>query len=82
MTPAEAVLIVSVRIVVERDKLPTFDELLLAVREMAPDASVTEVDAAARPYEVGQPGAYRYEREYSVAERPAVAEPEQMQLGI
>ncbi len=48
--------------------VPNFDTLLAEVRLLVGyDAGATEIDAAARPYERGEPGAYRYE----MPERPA-----------
>lgn len=60
MTPAEAV---EYFVATAPRYVPTFDSLVGLVRIHSPDATATEIDAAARPYEVGRPGAYRYERE-------------------
>ena len=62
MTLAYAVTVVAVNIVLDRGPIATFDALVQAVRAIHVDASVTDIDVAARPYEVGRPGAYRYER--------------------
>lgn len=38
-----------------------FDTLVLWVRTVIPEADVCEIDAAARPYERGEPGKITYE---------------------
>jgi hypothetical protein len=38
-----------------------FDMLVSAVRLVDPDADVSVIDMEARPYAVGEPGAYTYE---------------------
>ena len=43
--------------------VPTFDALCVEVWHSGFSASATEIDAAARPYEVGDPRARRYERD-------------------
>jgi len=39
----------------------TFDDLVLLVRRVLPEADVCEIDAAARPFERGSAGAFTYE---------------------
>lgn len=61
MTLAEAVRAV---VVGHMNGVPSFWMLFVEVRLLVgDDATATEIDKAARPYEVGRPGAYRYERE-------------------
>lgn len=60
MTVAEAVLYF---VSIAPATIPSFDALVSMVTIYCPAASATEIDAAARPFEVGPPGAYRYERD-------------------
>jgi hypothetical protein len=51
---------VAVKVTLASGPALTFDELFSATEARLPDVTATEVDAAARPYESGSPGAYTY----------------------